>query len=507
MNKVSSAKRFLIIFITSLLGFIIAYPVTYNYFVTKDQLINHSYKDFLLRYTNSPRLIIDSGSNSVYGINSNMLEKELGLLTINLADNGSYPLREKLYRLEKFAHKGDVILLPIEWVHYFSNIKTSTLFLDNLFIPLNFYYHEVPFLDKLDLITETRFSSVIHASIEKTHITTTNTFQTQYLQFIDYLNKFENQERGDHKGIIIAKKYEEPLVCNEYIFNQQFYQGADFLKNGLIISDIFKKNIQLIKKLQNKGIHIMLTWPVVADEDCYRGKYTDLFNTFVIDIKQYLKENNILIVGEPEDSRFNRQYRFDSYYHVIPTARDTRTNKLIKTIQKSPAMNWFKNVKSTQYSLSINEYILKKEIINSLPIKQESDIINTLQDDIFLAKGWYPIEPWGVWSKENESILYVKLDTDLLAYNLQLTIENNLYKTQDKTTVWINDKKLGDYLLEGRKSLIIPKKFLTNNDGLVKIQFNHSNVKSPLEYGLNKDERKIKLGLKSLQFFPIDEKR
>jgi hypothetical protein len=295
MNKIKLSKRFLIIFLASFLGFVFAYPLIYNSLVTKDSLINHSYKDFLLRYTKSPRLIIDSGSNSVYGINSNRLEKELGLLTINLADNGSYPLREKLYRLEKFAHSGDVILLPIEWVHYFSNINTSTLFLDNLFIPLNFYYHEIPILNKLNLITETPFSSVIRASIEKIHHTTAinNTFQTEYLQFIDYIDKFKHQERGDYNGIVIAENHPEQLVCNEYIFNQQFYQGADFLKNGLIISDVFKKNIQLIKKLQNKGIHIMLTWPVVTDEDCYRDKYADLFNTFVVDIKQYLKENSV----------------------------------------------------------------------------------------------------------------------------------------------------------------------------------------------------------------------
>jgi hypothetical protein len=188
---------------------------------------------------------------------------------------------------------------------------------------------------------------------------------------------------------------------------------------------------------------------------------------------------------------------------VIPTARDTRTNKLIATIQKSPAINWFKNVKNNQYSLSINEDILKKKIISSLPIKQEGDIINTIQDGIFLAKGWYPIESWGVWSKDNESILYVKLDTDLLAYNLQLTIENNFFKTQDKTTVWINDKKLGDYVLEGRKSIIIPRHYLTDKSGLVKIQFNHIHVKSPLEYGENQDARKLKFGLKSLQFSRI----
>jgi hypothetical protein len=502
MKKIKTGKRFLIIFISSLLGFTFLYPLLYDFLVKKDILISHSYKDFLLRYTSGPRLIIDSGSNSVHGINSAMLEKELGLFTINLADTAGYPLREKLYRIEKFSHPGDVVLLPLEWGNYYSETNSTTFFLENLFTELNFYYYEMPAFIKLNLINETPFSSVIRAAIEKSKETiSVDKLQNEYMRLIDYENRFKQQEKGDYKGAVIIglRKEEQKISCDDYVLNGH--------EHRFILSDVFKKNIALVNKLQKKDIHFIFTWPVVTGDNCYQERYAAVFNAFIFEIKNYLKDRNILVVGEPEDSQFKHQYLLDSYYHVIPVARDMRTKKLIEVIRKSEAITWFKKTTFQKNTLTISSELLKTNILSSLPEIKNNQLIRTSKDSnyFFLEKGWYPIEEWGVWSKEVESVLYVKLNNNLLQHDLKLTIENNLYKTKDKTAVFINDKQLGIYILEGESNVEIPKYLLNNQkNGLIKIQFNHSNVKSPLEYGDNQDERKIKFGLKTLQFTSIE---
>lgn len=441
-------------------------------------------------------------------MNSDILEKELGVLTINLADNAGYPLREKLYRLEKFTHKGDVIMLPLEWPHYFFK-DPPWFFLENLFAELNFYYHEMPILIKLNLIAKLPFSSAVRILFKKITQPTLieNQIQTEYKRFIDYEDRFRQKERGDSKeGIIAGNNKDKGVSCNEYIFGKGL--GYDVLKSGFIISEQFKQNIELIKKLQSKGVQVLFTWPTVVGDGCYQGKYADSFQAFVIKIKHYLNQNNILFVGEPEESRFEKNYLFNSYYHLIAVARDNRTKKLVELIEKSPAKAWFKQPTGQSPSLTLTANLIKSQMANLLAgslagIGNHQLLTVSHQNKLFLVKGWHPIEPWGVWSKENESILYIKLAADLIQHNLQLIIENNLYGTQDKTTVLINDKKLGDYVLEGRKSIIIPRHYLTDKSGLVKIQFNHHHVKSPLEYGENQDARKLKFGLKSLQFSRI----
>jgi hypothetical protein len=60
-------------------------------------------------------------------------------------------------------------------------------------------------------------------------------------------------------------------------------------------------------------------------------------------------------------------------------------------------------------------------------------------------------------------------------------------------------------MLEGGSPIVIPKHLISDKaDGLLKIQFTHVNVKSPLEYAENQDGRKIKFGLKALQFTRIE---
>jgi hypothetical protein len=501
MEKIKTGKRFLMIVISSFLGFTLIYLLTYDLLVKKDIFISHSYKDFLLRYTSGSRLIIDSGSNSLHGINSNMLEEELGLLTINLADNGGFPLREKLYRIEKFAHKGDIVLLPLEWLHYSSSTNTSNFFLENLFTELNFYYYEMPAFIKLNLIIETPFSSVIRA-IEKSKKTMSlENIQNEYIRLIDYENRFKQQEKGDYNGPVFIglRKEDQNISCEDYIFNRH--------EHPYILSDIFKKNIALVNKLQQKGINIIFTWPVVTGDDCYPEKDAAVFNAFIDEIKNYLKERNILVVGEPKDSQFKREYLLNTYYHVIPAARDMRTKKLIEVIRKSEAITWFKKTTFPKNALTISSESLKSTIFNSLLEIKNNQLTRISKDSnyFFLEKGWYPIESWGVWSNEVESVFYVKLNNNLLQHDLNLTIENDLYKTTDKTAVYINDKQLGIYFLEGKSNVVIPQYLLNNQkNGFIKIQFNHSNVKSPLEYGESEDSRKIKFGLKTLQFTSID---
>jgi len=502
MKKIKAGKRFLIMAISSLLGFILIYSLTFDFLVKKDIYISHSYKDFLLRYTSGSRLIIDSGSNSVHGINSAMLEKELGQFTINVADNAGYPLREKLYRIEKFSHAGDVVLLPLEWGYYISETKSTSSFLENLFTELNFYYYEMPAFIKLDLMIETPFSSVIRAAIEnsKQNIAVAD-MQNEYLRLLDYEDRFKQQEKGDYKGSLnlVLGKVEHKMSCDDYVLIGH--------EHRYILSDIFKNNIGLVNKLQQKGINFIFTWPVVVGDDCYQEKYAAIFNSLIDEIKHYLKASNILIVGETKDSQFKRQYLLNTYYHVIPVARDMRTKKLIEVIQNSEAIRWFKKSTFSTSALTISSELFKSNIINSLPEIKNNQLINISKDSkyLFLEKGWYPLESWGVWSKELESSLYVKLNTEFLQHDLKLTIDNFLVKVKDKTTVSINDKYLGTYMLEGGQSIVIPKHLVSDKaDGALKIQFNHANVKSPLEYAENQDDRQIKFGLKTLQFTRIE---
>ncbi len=488
-----SAKKF--IFFT-LIGFVLvlfAYVFTFNFLVQKDIYISHSYKEFLLENTDSPRLIIDSGSNSQHAINSQMLEEQFNILTINIADNGGYPLRQKLLRLNAHAKKGDIVILPLEWGHYTYQNPTQN-YLDNIFTRLNFYYNSLSLFEKIRLISQTPFSSFVKALMVREKMSLDSKLQTEYLSFQTFQKNFIDGDRADYKyngPLPLADDGTKIKTCNEYVFGEQLIYGFK-------ISNVFKENMSLVHDLEKKGVKVILTWPAVAGDNCYQGKYSKEFFAFMNEIKNYLDKEKITYIGSVEDSRFDKKMMLNTFYHVIDTARDIRTQKLIENIRTSKVNELF--IGTSQMS-----DILIKNVFNDInkftePIKMGEKVYftsNKFSNNSWLIDGWYPMEKEGTWSYGNSSSILIKIDDDLKNKNIDLVIEADTFKEKNPTRIYVNEVFIGAFVLNGKKEINI-NNVQTNKDGIFTIKFLHENIKSPAEYGMNNDERKLKLRLRAI---------
>lgn len=490
---VVSAKKFLIFTICGFLFFLISYIFIFNFLVEKDIFVSHSYKEFLLKNTESPRLIIDSGSNSQHAINSRMLEDEFNILTINIADNGGYPLRYKLLRLMAHARKGDIVILPLEWGHYTYQNPTKN-FLDNIFSQLNFYYNCLTFTEKIKLMFKTPFPSVVKYFLNNDHLSRYAKLQTEYLSFNTYKKLFHEGDRGDYKyhgSLPLADDGTKIKTCNEYVLGEQ-------LLYGFVISDVFKENMQLVLDLEKQGVKVILTWPTVAGNDCYEGKYAKAFLAFVDEIKNYLDEHNISHVGDVGDSRFGASEMLNTYYHVVDTARDMRTMQLISNIRCSKFSRFFDNdaYRVSQMSFK-NEYEDVNKFIISIPSNKKVYFTSDkFKNYAWLLDGWYPLEKTGVWSQGKESSVLFKVNDDFKNKDFEMVIEADTFKDRTPTKIFVNEFYAGAFVLNGTQKIKLNKNF--NNNNVVTIKFLHDNIKSPADYGMNNDERKLKLRLRSL---------
>lgn len=73
----------------------------------------------LLEHTSGPRIIVIGGSNVAFGIDAEFMQRELGVPAINdglHAGLGVLPLLE----LEQYIHKGDTIILSLEYSMFYS---------------------------------------------------------------------------------------------------------------------------------------------------------------------------------------------------------------------------------------------------------------------------------------------------------------------------------------------------------------------------------------------------
>jgi hypothetical protein len=86
----------------------------YDFMTARNRNIPYTYAQFLLEHIGAPRIVIDAGSSSAFGIEPALIEQAFHTPVIDVADNGSIPLKTKIYRLLKFVRQGDTLILPLE---------------------------------------------------------------------------------------------------------------------------------------------------------------------------------------------------------------------------------------------------------------------------------------------------------------------------------------------------------------------------------------------------------
>jgi len=480
MSQINRSKKFVKTIFVLLILSIISYIYIYDKTVKDRSWGVHSYKNFLLENTKkSPRIIFDSGSSLHHSINSKMFEEEFHRVTINLGDNGAYPLKYKLLRIQKQSIPNDIVILPLEYLHY-SYHNIPKVFYDNIFGSLSFYYLDMDILDKIEFISQTPFSSLLYTLFD----------EKRYIDYTYYfMDIFNSGERGDLNFIKKGKldKGSKSVSCEVYILTQP-------IEYQFVISDTFKENIKLMKKIEKKSnIKFVVTYPAVAGDECYSGKYAKEFKSFVEKIKIFLKDSGIPMVGRVEDSNFTKEYMNDTYYHILPKARDIRTKRLIASIKRSKVYEIFTNSHNDDYKLDYKESLKYKKL---QPIVFGEAIhfkYNHHNDNLLAVSGWYPRESWGMWSKGDKSKLVFKIDRDKIDQDIFMTLKVRIFQKKTKTKILINSKLLGEYLLYGRHKIEIKKSFL--REGINTIELQHKDVVSP-----KNDGRKLKLGLEFVKF-------
>ena len=483
---VKNYKKFLWSIIIFLLILNLLYLVIFDNMVKKDTLISSSYQHFLLENTSSPRLIIESGSNSTYAIDSYEMSQAVHLQTINLSDNASNSLRYKLLRLEKYTKKGDVVLLPLEW-QYYSRNKLTVPFTERIFSPHHHYYKDLSLIESIQLAYQIPFGSLVKRVKDIISRKKENTSLVEFRRLQQFIEKYNNGDRGaiqqQHK--VRASKLDNYGIenCYDYIFLTQ-------IENGFVISDTFKENVKLMKRLQKKGVKVLVTWAGVTGEDCYAGIYKKEAEKFSKEVKDFLTKKGIPLLGNIYDSEFSNAYMYNTFYHLLYQAKMVRTRRLIKRINFSPYAIWFdkdRNITSNGFE---KLYLKVKKKLDSYIINYQNS------SKIVFLLGWYRNEDWGRWSRGEHSSMLLFIDKEKRGKEIKIKIKSIIYGKKTKVKISVNGQKIAFLDLEGEHTITLP----TSKERTLMLVFDYTDVKSPNEIEpKNSDTRKIKLGIESIE--------
>ncbi|QUS38041.1 hypothetical protein RPMA_03580 [Tardiphaga alba] len=309
---------FLVAMALGLLSAAIALVGTYDAFTSANQSVPFDHSKFLIETVASPRIVIDGGSSSMFGIVPVMIEKEFRVPVVVAADNASIPLAMKIHRIIRYARRGDILILPLEWVYYTRSEMPSD-FIDKTPDEYASYYGSLPFLDRLRFVVQ---SVSIHNVSDAFRLYAKPSLERDHVENIGKLLK--SFPYGDRKDDSRRRSSVAGLVCSDYL-------GSE----GPIVEDMRWAARELRQLQDRRGVRVYITWPAIAGEGCYRNE--DLQR----DARKMFADNGIATVGDLADSAFAASHMLDTYYHVDNAAAEIRTRRLIDRLSRTPGFSEF----------------------------------------------------------------------------------------------------------------------------------------------------------------------
>src|SRR6185295_2579109 len=121
------AKKYLIYCLASLIAlsglyyalFILQFDngTSAEYWIYKEMILKKQFAEQI----KTPKIIIISGSNALFGVDSHLLAAKSHKPVVNLAIHAGLPLDDILNFATEVADRSDVIILPLEWEYYSGN--------------------------------------------------------------------------------------------------------------------------------------------------------------------------------------------------------------------------------------------------------------------------------------------------------------------------------------------------------------------------------------------------
>ena len=443
-----------------------------------------SYHEIILDYVPGPRILIDSGSNSLHAIVPELIETELKRPTFVIADNAAVPFQVKLDRLEKYAKSGDIIILPLEWSYYDAE-RVPGDFLGDITVKWAEYYFAM---------TKTEQFRFFLGHIQLDKIISGLWRLIDAAPNVDQRKSYQRamDEKSNWSGVTktsLENRTRHPAMegksCAEFIIAPTG-QLRDFVKE-------FAARLSKLRK--DRQATIVLTWPAVAGTDCYDSAALD---SFVEKLRELFGNAGIAVIGDPRSSVVSEQHMLDNYYHVDIEAGFARTRRLIEDIKQAgllpddgdPASPPLENGSAALIATALTKEEARIARNNSMlisPLAKGAYAPGTEEFEKFFQlspSGWQGFESWGIWSRGDRS---------------EIVLRPRPNKTCDV-------KLDAHYFSQARPSLIfLDGKFLKIDDGSpisiapgdrpVTIGLQHLDVRSPRELGVSNDPRGLAFGL------------
>lgn len=257
----------------------------------------------------SSKILMVSGSSSLFGVDTEKMSKVLNYPVINLSVHAGLGLDYILYDAEKNINNNDIVILPIEYPLYHED-RLSEPRVVQIWQNDKQYFDRMLFIDKIEFL---------------------------YAIPIDLIKKLV----GTYIGIPIKKEDKLAYVAinknGDTIYNLETEENLikikePFDKNKIYLDENTRQTIiDFLNSCKEKNVKVFVTYPPYY----YKQKYFDGYNLEQINkINDFWQDQDVTILGQYTDFIYTDKNDFyDSQYHLNIKGREKRTEKLIELLK------------------------------------------------------------------------------------------------------------------------------------------------------------------------------
>lgn len=273
----------------------------------------YTYKEARAKHIASRKIIIIGGSNALFGINSQIIEKKTGRPLTNLASHGGLDMDFFYFMIKQHIKEGDIVVLPLEFEYYTRTGEISEWFSHNMQAWGRDYLKQLSLIDFIKFMLAAEPGRVFNGVEKQIAHGALHTKTVTEEEVLNQLNELWIKEGPKWRGYSYKSLNKDGDINVEK--TESYIKEYHYLDNNIDVTphfvDIYRKIEKLVK--QYHGV-LYLTYPVTI-----KNKHFDLSNKDsverVANLENKLKQHEITIQCNAALFNLNREFFFNDHYH------------------------------------------------------------------------------------------------------------------------------------------------------------------------------------------------
>lgn len=279
--------------------------------------VHHAYlrKQQAAEAVEGSKIVIVSGSNALFGIDSNLLSQTYRMPVINQGVNAALLLPYILYRSQQIVKPGDIVLLPLEYPLYLYHGETNIQLIDQILSRDPGFFWQLGWQERFRIIWETpaeRIWQGYHPSDARPPPTS--------LYSVDNIDPLTGDQTGNKAKELTGEVQREWEKHRDMLPHTY---GKDDKPNNLAWHYL-RTYLRFAKE---HGICLIFVPSVFHERAFYHENATE--HAFYASLPERVRKLGATYVGVPYDYMYGMEDLFNTEYHLTDAGRQKHTRKLI----------------------------------------------------------------------------------------------------------------------------------------------------------------------------------